>query len=273
MKITNNYNLPEAIYNAIAKSNYEPKDGVYRVTELIAPALIRQLKIENPDIETDASEMLFSLLGSSVHYLFVDSNPNSISSERLNIERNGVIITGETDDYNGGVDDYKVTSVYSFLNGVKSEWAAQTNIYALMWKEKGFTVDTIKIHAILRDWKQAMRYDPEMPQIPFVSVEIPIWTTDEVWRFIDQRLDAHKNPQPCTSFERWSKSDCWAVKKKGNKTAKGGKLCYTEQDADDFIACNPDKKWEVEFRQGEDVRCKDFCPVRNVCKFNRYNKE
>lgn len=273
MRITNHYNLPLSIYNAIAKSNYTPKEGVYRVTELIAPAMIRKLKMENPDLEVDASEMLFSLLGSAVHYLFVNSSPDSISSERISFERNGVVITGETDDYNGGVDDYKVTSVYSFMSGVKSEWMSQTNIYAYGWRLNGFVVEKINIHSILRDWKPSMKYDPEMPQIPFMSVEIPVWSNEEVLKYIDSRIEAHSNPQPCNSFERWSRPDVWAVKKLGNKTARGGKLCYTQQDADDFIALNPDKKWEVEFRQGEDIRCKDYCPVRNICKFNRYRKE
>jgi hypothetical protein len=273
VEITNKFNLPEAIYQAITKSHYEPKEGIYRVTELIAPAMIRKLTMENPDLEVDASEMLFALLGSSVHYLFVDKSPNSISGERLNIKRNGIVISGETDDYNGGVDDYKVTSVYSFLNGVKSEWGAQTNIYAYLWRSIGFEVKTIRINAILRDWKQSMRYDSEMPQIPFVSVEISIWAEDYLLNYIDERIAAHQNPQPCSAFERWSRPDVWAVKKAGNKTARGGKLCYSKDDADGFINSNPDKKWEVEFRKGEDIRCKDYCPVRNICEFNIYRKE
>jgi len=70
MKITNNYNLPQSIVNAISFDERVPKENYISVTRLIDSPLIHQLMKEHwDDIKQDASSMLWSLLGKAVHYV------------------------------------------------------------------------------------------------------------------------------------------------------------------------------------------------------------
>lgn len=277
MIITNNYNLPEVIVNATSKA-YKPKEGRLSATTLIAPPLIRALTVEFWDtLTTDVSEKLWMILGNAVHYIFEGNAPdNSLAEEKLEIPFGDLTIVSKSDLLNNGkIDDYKVTSVWSFILGEKPEWIGQLNINAWCYRKLGFEVTGLRIQAILRDWKrrEALQND-DYPQIPFQTIEVPLWTFEEQERYITERVKLFLvEPKECTPKEKWSKPDVWAVKKAGNKTARGGKLCYSKAEADNFISSNPAKKWDVEFRKGECLRCKEYCNVRTVCKFNIYKDE
>ena len=50
--------------------------------------------------------------------------------------------------------DYKVTTMYVLIDGVKPEWEAQGNINAYLLGENSFNVNHIKICCIFRDWSK-----------------------------------------------------------------------------------------------------------------------
>ena len=72
MKLTNNIGIPEPLAKAIANSRkgYSKGSSDYSVTELIGPAYQRRLMRENAnDISEEAVDQIWSLLGTSVHYM------------------------------------------------------------------------------------------------------------------------------------------------------------------------------------------------------------
>lgn len=275
MQVTNNYNLPEQIVKAVTFSTREPQDKTISVTELIGPSWIRKLRREHwAELSEDASDRLWALLGQSVHYI-VDKHEltNSISEERLSAEIGGYIITGQADNYNGelkAVEDWKVTSVWSFLNGVKREWEAQLNIYAHLWRLNGFDVERLSINAILRDWQAGRAHGDGYPAIPFLVLPVEVWPTERIEAYIAGRIAAHAAPVECTPDEKWQKGDVWAVMKEGRKSAI--KLHELESTAIKHIEELGAKHFVVK-RPGECTRCKSYCPVRTFCEFNKSDEQ
>ncbi len=283
MPWTNHFNLPETICNAIMyESKYE--DGKYSVTSLIKPPQIYQLEKRYQDkIERDVSDGLWMLLGSSVHYILEKAKPeNALKEERLEVEIEGIKIVGKPDLYtsNETIEDYKVTSCYSFLLGEKPEWTAQLNIYAYLYSEGyGFPVKKAFIHAILRDWMQSKGLqDEDYPKCPFITSEIEVWSLDRSKDYIKTRIEWHLTNEKfedgmltdCSQSEKWSRPTTWAVKKKGNKRAS--RVFDNKQDAEEMVFdFKGNIPLELEERSGEDVRCERFCNAKNFC--HQYKRE
>ena len=86
MKITNKLNLPPAIYNAVCNDQYDNHEGVYSATTLLKdPCEIILTNRHVAEIEEDASESLYALLGSALHEVLerADEDENEIREERL----------------------------------------------------------------------------------------------------------------------------------------------------------------------------------------------
>ncbi len=271
MNITNNHNLPEAVFNACARP-YPKKEGRLSVTDLINGALVRELTIKHWDkLQEDASSRLWAVMGQVGHTILESNAPsNSFVETKLEIEYGKWTIVGVTDLYQRGrVDDYKWTSVYSFLYGLKPEWIKQMNVYAWQWRKMGLLVDKLNIIACLRDWQQnKARTEPDYPPIPFQVVDVPLWNFEKQESYVAERVELFNKPaECCTDEERWKKDDIFAVKKKGNKTARGGKLCKNQQEADEFMAARPNQFWDVEFRKGGYTKCEGYCSVSKFCPY------
>jgi hypothetical protein len=270
MRITNHFNIPQAFVNAIG-TPYKPKTDSIGVTALIDSPLIRQLTIDHWDeLEQDASDMIWMLLGNAVHYVLEKGAPlDAFGEEKLSVQIGNMKLTGKSDIYhNRGIEDYKVTSVWSFVLGVKDAWIAQLNIYKWLWEQLGFPVDTLKINAILRDWQKGKaKFDPTYPQNNTISADIPMWSTPIVTEYIFDRLAYHAiNPAPeCTPEEKWQRESSFAVMKGDNKRAT--RVFDTEAEAQEYA--KSDSKYHVESRPGECVRCQDYCIVKSVCPYNK----
>jgi len=267
------------------ESKYE--NGKYSVTNLIKPPQIYQLeKRYQAQIERDVSDGLWMLLGSSVHYILEKAKPeNALKEERLEVKIGGTKVVGKPDLYtaNETIEDYKITSVWSFLLGEKPEWTAQLNIYAYLFEQYGFPVRKAKIHAILRDWsKTRLLQDENYPSCPFITSEIEVWIIPKQFDYLSQRVEIHTSNEDyqdsmlplCSSQEKWSKPTTWAVKKKGNKRAL--RVFESEDKAEEFVdtKLEIDLKKErsiIEERPGEDVRCERFCYAKPFC--SQYKQE
>jgi hypothetical protein len=228
--ITNKFKLPDPIYQAVNKE-YKPNPDRFSVTDLIGPPLIRQLKLKHWDeLAEDASDRLWMLLGSAVDHIVSQNTSEAIVQHKFEIPVDGVAIVGKPDIFyinEKSLEDWKVTSVWSFLLGDKKDWERQLNCYAWgLKKEKGWSTEKLQINAILRDWqKSKAKREPDYPNIPFVTRDIPLWTFEEQDEYIKQQLEYHRvsEPQECTSEEKWEKPTTYAVMKKGRKSAKIGK--------------------------------------------------
>lgn len=269
MLITNQHNLPPAMYHAIAGSNREPKPGQFSITELIAPPLQGHLRRKHwAEITEDVSERLWALLGSATHYWLDKANADGAGEEWMFFELEGLTITGQPDlIVNNEIHDYKVTSIWSVISGKpKPEWVAQLNAYRWLYhKTTGQLIDNLFVYAILRDWQAGKALGGnQYPPIPFVTLPVPVFTITDTEADIMARLADHiaSTPRPCTDEEKWLKKPCFAIMKESRKSAV--RLFEAVVDAEAFLS-GLDRKHSIVERKGEYGRCKQYCNVNKWC--------
>jgi hypothetical protein len=278
MQITNKHNLPETIYNVLSQGSHKPQIGRYSVTDLIGAPLVRILKIKHwEEIEQDVGDMMWLLLGKSVHYILEGGAPKEgLAEEKFIVQYGDKQIVGVPDLWhNDIIDDYKITSVFAFLLGDKPEWENQLNVYAALYRWSGFVVKGLRINAILRDWmKSKADREEDYPPIPFMMADVPLWDYDRQREYISDRVMLHWQAETegeapiCTPEERWERPTTYAVMKGSNK--KAARVLASEQAAKDWIDIAGDEKakYDIVMRPGESIRCKDYCLVRDVCPVN-----
>src|SRR5688572_18619098 len=148
MRLTNRLGLPSSIVNAVSRDPYSKGNAHLSVTTLIGPARKRQLELQHGDqLTEDAADRIWSLMGQITHGILERSDREAWTEERLYIERHGWRISGQFDRVlleQGLLQDYKLTSTYSVKDGVKPEYEAQANLYALMLREHGHEIRSIR---------------------------------------------------------------------------------------------------------------------------------
>ena len=84
MKFSNDYNLPQALADALTLDTYDHQtDNIYSVSTLIAPPKITILRKRHfEEIEEDVSESCWRLFGSAVHEVLA----RAVSKDRLTKE-------------------------------------------------------------------------------------------------------------------------------------------------------------------------------------------
>lgn len=276
MKITNKFNLPQALVNAVSADIRKPEPMRISCTELIDSPQIRILKMRHWDeIEQDVSELLWALLGRAVHSILEQSaHENCLVEETLTAVMDGWTVTGRPDllDANGILHDWKVTSVYSFLLSEKQTWNNQVNVYANLYQRHGFEVKEAYINAILRDWHKSRGGD--YPERPFYEKKVELLDNVLVTDYIRGRLNLHWQAEhhgeldDCTTEERWARCDTWAVMKKGKKRAD--RVFNTEKDCNRYLenALLGGQTYTIQHRPGENIRCEKYCVVKQFC--NQY---
>jgi len=279
MKITNKLNLPQAIVNAITNDPYNPGDCDISATRLIGPPQIRKLSAEYQDqIEEDAIDRIWALMGQSIHSVLErhgEISPDTI--EEWRITGNYPVTDGEerTFKVSGQIDlidvdektlwDFKVTSVWSVINGPKPEWIAQLNILADLFRKNGGEVETLKVCAILRDWTASRAIGNGYPKHQVVVVDIPLWDVPKAAAYIYRQIARHflMDTPPCSDDERWYNGEKWAVMKQGRKSAV--RLYDSREEADAHLEEAGDSKLYVEHRPGAYRRCEGYCSVARFC--------
>ena len=285
--ITNKFDLPKFVVDALTYSDYTRGDSDISVTQLIDSPRIARLQREHADEQTkDAVDFVWSRFGTSVHTMFEESlkatGSDVITEERLFTETQGWKLSGaidaqEVSDDGVIISVFKVTSAWSVIFD-KSSWHTQLNVYAyLVRKAKGQTVKKLQIVALLRDWvRSKAQQGGEYPTAPIVVLDIPMWSEAEQDAYVESQIKKHmeatNTDQPlifCTSEETWQKDTVYAVMKKGRKSAV--KLYKTEPEAVER-AEKEGSNHSVEVRKGEKTRCKgDWCGVSKWC--DQYQSE
>jgi len=278
MKVTNKFGVPAPLLTLANAEYYSKGAASYSVTELMSPPKIRRLREQyDHNIETDVSDMLWSMLGSALHVVMERGVTEGwVSEERLFLEIDGVTISGAIDlqhntAFGTEIIDYKMTSAWSVMRE-KAEWVQQLNIYKyLVEKTKGERVVSLKVCAFIRDFSRHDARD-EYPKAPIHMVDLPVWSNEETEAYIKGRLEMHRNAkvaadlgdelQPCTDEERWTSETVYAVKREGRKTAI--KLFKTIEEANELAE---KEKGYVETRPGEPKRCTgNYCSVADWCQ-------
>lgn len=279
MRLTNKHNLPMPMYNAIATDPYS-QPGHISVTSLIKPPRIRQLELRHAEqIVEDCADHIYRLLGQATHYItHRTSSDNVLAEERLSCEMAGWVVTGQADllDADRTLSDYKVTSVWSVIFGLKPEWEAQLNCYAHLYREAGFMVNKLQVVAILRDWQKSKAGQDGYPLCACAVMPVPMWSESGCYGYLEDRVIMHQAAGGmaddelllCTPQERWEKPTTYAVMKKGRKSAL--RVLLSMEEARAWMEENG-KGDLVDIRHGESVRCEGYCTVKDFC--NQYKEK
>ena len=274
MKITNHAHLPDSIVQAVINDPYpHGKIGDISVTRLIGPPQIRILERRHQDeIEEDAADRIWSLVGQIGHGILERAETVAITEERLFTKVEGWRVSGQFDRLvllpDGTLQDYKFTSVWACMDGVKPEWEAQLNLLRYLVEVNGYPpIRRLQIVAILRDWsKGKARAGGDYPRVQVTVLDVSVWSMAEAGRYITERVRLHQAAEaghipPCTADERWERPTTYAVKKPGRKSAV--RVYGSMEQAQSLVSQTP--SGYVEIRMGESIRCADYCAVRDFC--------
>lgn len=282
MKITNKAGLPEALVNAIRHDDYDPGECDISVTQLVNPPQIKVLREQYDDqIEEDAADRIWLLLGKSIHQILENAGEVGLIEERLFAERNGYTISGQIDQMaldSNRITDFKVTSVWTYVLGMRDTWINQLNVYAWLARENGLDVDELEICAMYRDWSRTRSLrSRDYPDIGVKRLPVPLWNEQYCEDYLDLRLKMHFGPPPippCTDEDRWAKPEQWAVMKKGRKSAlrvlesKSLAVGWAMEKGHCAIASD-NIAWAtgyyLEERPREYTRCEHYCEVAPFC--------
>lgn len=269
---------------------YDPRDKDPKrigITTLIGNPLPRMLQLKHWDeLEEDVADHIWRIAGSGMHEVLSRANQskksaNMLIEQKIEQKVGDFTIVGKLDHYDASelcVSDWKITSIWSVKFGKHDEWEQQLNPYAWLLRRCGFEVNKLQICALLKDWRKGeSKRTSGYPEIPFKVIPVKLWTLQKQESFIQERIAVYRNAltvpveqlSVCTPEERWAKSDVFAVYKNSNKTAS--RLLETHQDALQWAAANITGKdvSRIEKRPGEDLRCLEYCTVKQFCKHGK----
>ena len=311
-RIIDTFGLPEAVVNAVKNDQYdrgqplEGTVGIYTPSSMSTPPQVAELYRQYDDeIEEEAVTRVWSLLGSSVHNILelgAEHAGDEYAEERmfakLDVPAYGIYtISGMIDNrapLEQAINDYKVTSVWTIINGGRDEWIDQLNIYAWLIRQNGGEVERLRIYALLRDWswREALKSD-RYPSTPIIEWPIIRKNDDMIEAHMRARIAVHEDArsgriEPCSEEDRWAKEPTYVIRKVGRKTAvkvdrdlenlerwaeKKG-IVVTNHDLQSGFGI--DETVFDEFadgaehylivRLGEQIRCARYCSVVQYCE-------
>jgi hypothetical protein len=294
-EITNRHNLPIEVYNALTKNRYSADDGGERKTDfsvstLIAPIQQTILRKRYPDCNSeDCIDRVWTLFGHIAHSLLEEhGSDDSITERRFYMEVLGKTISGQVDHYKDRrITDYKTTGTYKIQAKSYEDWQKQLNCYATMCEENGYPVDSIKVIAILRDWKEPDDYKPDYPNAPIVEIPLLKWSAGARMRYITERVQMLINNEAlpdeclmrCTDAERWKRFRDWAIFKvnaEGKPGIKASKVFKEESMGEEATEYRRTKGagYELFKRMSQPRKCLKYCNVSQKCsQHQQYLKE
>ena len=281
MILTNKHHLPEQIVNAVKRDDYN-NNGTYSATTLLKdPKEIILYERHKDEICEDVSERIYSLLGTSVHYILekADEGENQFKEERIYWKFGEDTVSGKFDFYDMKEEmlgDYKVTTVYKYLVGDTDNYRFQLLVYAYLLRKNGFPCKGGRIYQIFRDWQRSKaRFDRSYPQDP-VNVITFLFTDkdfEEIEKTILEKLETinlcklmNDDEIPvCSKENRWATDDKYAVMKNGRKSAL--RVFDNRQDAEKYLR---EKGGDyIQDRPAESRKCMDYCSCCEYCNFWR----
>jgi len=278
---TNLYSLPAPLVKALTPERRRPQPGRIGISALIDAPLRRILTMRHfDDIQDEASDSFWALIGKSIHYAIEQSDRDT----EIKIEQQtfGATLVGVVDYFKDGhVIDWKTTSVWSAIFSDGKDWEKQLQCYAYLLGLQGHEVKELSVYMILRDWqKRDAAKSEDYPKIPFKQISYDLWPKPTVEAFISQRVSFHLSAEQnalranmseippnmwCTPSERWKKEDKWAVMKKGQVRAV--RLYDTKEAAEAHFDLGIPPAFYIEHRKGEDTKCLSYCSVSTWCPY------
>lgn len=229
-KTTNITGLPQPIVDAVKAQPRRPWAPCTRsVTELLMPPQQRfLLEAHDDELEEDAADRIWALMGTAIHKVLEDAERTGISEKQLGCtyelpgigqvsltgkpDRLAIVTEGLPPTYPPSgkkrskvytLQDYKVASVWEFIMGVADEKKWQLRMYDQLLQDAGYTIDRAELVFIFRDWKKREakqelkrlnsfeRHNRPAPKYPLTQVaRIPVarWAREEFMAFIATRF-------------------------------------------------------------------------------------
>jgi hypothetical protein len=281
MEITNRHGLPDALVAAVRNDPYSSGGSDITATSLIDSPRIRELVRRNKDsITVDVVDRIWALFGSAVHHILEQSQTEARVEERLFVDFEGWVISGQFDRLlveEKVLQDWKVTTAYK-VQSSHAGWERQLNVLRWLCAQNGIEVDKLQVVAIIRDW-QASRAsaDGTYPVANVAVIHLPVWDLTITEEYIRERIHAHQDARAgdlplCTDEERWYSGGKFALIKPGNKRAL--KVLDTREEALAALAESKAPSLTIEERPGRYVRCENYCEAAPWCEqWQSYLKE
>jgi len=174
---------------------------------------------------------------------------------------------------NGKVNDFKSTSVYTYIYQSKVEdYITQMSIYRLLNPDT-ITKDTALIHYVFTDWSKASAQRTKgYPPSRILTQELKLWSIDKTMKYIKSKLhaitkyiDAPESQIPlCTSKELWRKEDAWKYYANPAKMGRATRNFASSAEASKKFVADGSKGIIVHV-PGKVIAC-NYCPAFSVCK-------
>lgn len=311
MQYTNQLQIPLALAVFLATDDYDHETGVISATSLLKPLrqLILPKRIDPKNINIDVSSLVSSRMGSAIHAAIekawtnpekalkalgfpprvydniiinptqeqLESNPKAIPvymEQRAYKEIEGFRVSGKYDFVaEGKVQDFKSTSVYSYINQSNAEkYILQGSIYR--WLNPDIiTEDVMMIHYIFTDWSKASAtQNKDYPQNRVLTQKFKLLSIAETENFIKQKLQQIKrhNMSPeneipvCTDEDLWRKETVWKYYKDPSKmSGRSTKNFGTRHDA--YMRLAEDNNVGIVVEVKGQVKACAYCPAFDIC--------
>lgn len=300
----NNISLPLAVF--LATDNYDYEPNTISATSLLKPTrqYILSKRVPKEDMNLDVGSLVSSRMGSAIHIAIEQAwlNPEKalkllgypediikrikINPEKVN--KNDIPVYMEQRSYKkllghtisgkfdfvaeGKVQDFKSTSVYTYLNQSNREkYILQGSIYR--WLNPDIiTKDVMSIQYIFTDWsKVASLKNPDYPSNRVITQNLPLQSLEATEEFIKQKLTQldkyNDTPEPelpyCTDDDLWRKETVYKYYKNPKKRTRATKNFTSRKEA--MIKLVEDGSIGIiEEVKGQVNACK-YCNAFNLC--------
>lgn len=310
MQITNKADIPLGLAVWLVADNYDyVNDPKYiSATTLLKPVkqIILSQRVDQSKVSNDLEDYIARSMGTSLHSAIeavwkdnpqkalktlgysdsfcerVKINPEEPRKEDINIfleqravkKINGWSVGGKYDlVVNGLLNDYKSTSVYTYINNDKDkDYQLQGSIYRWLNPDK-ITEDWIQINFIFTDWSsvQASR-DSKYPQHRIAYKQIPLLSIQDTENFIAKKLsviDKYLNsPEseipPCQDEDLWRSETKYKYFSNPEST-RATKNFDSQAEANRYWMVEKKGKGIVKVFPGSPRRCM-YCGAASICQ-------
>ena len=311
-KITNRENIPLSVALFLAVDHYDYFPKTISATSLIRPLrqyILARRVPQGADIP-DLEDFIAARFGTAIHdgiekawadektrvqalqdlgyppniieRIVFNPKPEDLKPDSIPVymelrsfkELLGFRVSGKFDFVgDGGLEDFKSTSVYTWIKGRKDEdYILQGSIYRWLNPEI-ITKDVLTIQFIFTDWQRGMsRADPKYPARRMMPRKYKLMSVEDTEAYVLNRLklileymDKPDEEIPeCTDDELWRSEPVWKYYSNPANKARATKNFADESEAIAFWQSKGGKGEIVEVR-GQVGACK-YCPAFTVCK-------
>jgi hypothetical protein len=269
--------LGTAVHNILEQATDHPIEKIlsFRVAQLEGiKSLLQDFEVGALPAHTGVSERISEILEREPPIM-----STAVETEfRASTNIGGYIISGAVDWYNKdtlSIEDYKVVTVWKFMNESWDDYIKQLNIYKYLFAENGRPAQSLRINAIFKDWK-ARELDKEgYPDFPVKQIDVPVWDSLDTLQYILDRVKLHAGADkckdadeltekyPCTDKDRWAKKQYSVIKKGGKRATRN---FDTNKEALQYFGTLMNAiEYEI-VDKSTYLRCEKYCDVSRFCK-------